>query len=55
MCEDTGWVCELLGVRFDADTIKAVDDWRRRTADIPNRSEAVRRLVALGLKVKRKA
>jgi hypothetical protein len=28
----------------------AVDDWRRRQPDIPSRSEAIRRLIELGLK-----
>jgi nitrogen regulatory protein PII len=28
---------------------KVVDDWRRRQADLPSRSEAIRRLVHLGL------
>jgi hypothetical protein len=32
--------------------MKAIDNWRRRQEDLPNRSEAVRRLVELGLKSK---
>jgi hypothetical protein len=28
---------------------KKVDDWRRREPDLPNLSEAIRRLVELGL------
>jgi metal-responsive CopG/Arc/MetJ family transcriptional regulator len=29
---------------------KELDDWRRKQADLPNRSEAIRRLVEPGLK-----
>jgi hypothetical protein len=29
---------------------RGVDDWRRLQPDMPNRAEAVRRLVAIGLK-----
>ena len=32
-----------------------VDDWRRKEADMPNRSEAIRRLVELGLTVRTQA
>jgi hypothetical protein len=31
---------------------KALDDWRRKQDDLPNRPEAMRRLVDLGLKAK---
>ena len=31
-----------------------IDEWRRRQPDLPSRSEAIRRLVELGLKVKSK-
>jgi len=31
--------------------LKAIDDWRRAESDLPSRSEAIRRLVALGLKM----
>jgi len=30
-----------------------VDDWRRKQGDLPSRSEAIRRLVELGLKAKK--
>jgi hypothetical protein len=30
-------------------SIKAIDDWRRTQSDLPNRPEAIRRLVELGL------
>lgn len=39
-------------VRLPTDFLRAVDQWRRRQDDIPNRSEALRRLAELGLKVK---
>jgi hypothetical protein len=29
--------------------VKKIDDWRRREPDLPNLSEAIRRLVELGL------
>jgi hypothetical protein len=29
--------------------VKKVDDWRRREPDLPNLSEAIRRLVEIGL------
>jgi hypothetical protein len=31
--------------------ILEVDEWRRRQADLPSRSEAIRRLIQLGLKL----
>jgi len=31
---------------------KEIDDWRRKQADLPNRPEAIRRLVELGLRAK---
>lgn len=30
--------------------VRQVDEWRRQQADLPNRSEAIRRLTELGLK-----
>lgn len=39
-------------MRADEKFMKAVDDWRRKESDVPNRSEAIRRLVELGLKAK---
>lgn len=32
-----------------ATLMKRVDDWRRKQADLPNRSEAIRRLIEAGL------
>ena len=34
--------------------VSAIDEWRRRQPDLPSRSEAIRRLVELGLKSKGK-
>jgi hypothetical protein len=34
--------------------VKKVDDWRRREADLPNLSEAIRRLVEMGLESAKK-
>ena len=34
--------------------LKRVDDWRRKQEDLPNRSEAIRRLVERGLEAKGK-
>lgn len=33
--------------------VAAIDGWRRKQDDLPSRSEAIRRLVELGLKAKR--
>jgi hypothetical protein len=41
---------EQLLMRVDAEFLKRIDDWRRLQPDLPSRSEAVRRLVDLGLK-----
>jgi len=30
----------------------AIADWRRKQADLPNRAQAIRRLIELGLKAK---
>jgi hypothetical protein len=35
------------------DFLAMIDDWRRKQPDIPNRSEAIRRLVDQALKGKR--
>jgi len=35
------------------DEVGAIDEWRRRQTDLPSRSEAIRRLVELGLKAKK--
>jgi metal-responsive CopG/Arc/MetJ family transcriptional regulator len=40
---------KLVQLRLDEDLAAAIDDWRRVSRDIPNRSEAVRRLVRVAL------
>jgi len=44
---------ERLQMRVSKDFIRIVDAWRRKQEDLPNRSEAIRRLVELGLKAKK--
>jgi hypothetical protein len=41
-------------MRVPAALLRAVDEWRRRQSDLPNRSEAIRRLIELGLKAAEK-
>ena len=41
-----------VGTRWQDDHLKQIDDWRRKQDDKPQRSEAIRRLVEIGLKVK---
>jgi len=41
-----------IGTRWSPEVVRLVDDWRRKEADMPNRSEAIRRLVELGLTVR---
>jgi hypothetical protein len=40
-------------VGFDQEMIDAIDQWRAKQKPLPNVSEAIRRLVALGLKAKK--
>jgi hypothetical protein len=40
-------------MRVDAEFIKQINEWRRKQDDVPTRPEAIRRLVELGLKVKK--
>ena len=44
----------LVGQRWRDDQLDQIDRWRRGQVDAPGRSEAIRRLVELGLKVKSK-
>lgn len=37
-------------MRASEDFWRGVDDWRRLQPDMPNRAEAIRRLVAIGLR-----
>lgn len=39
----------LVGTRFQARLLEAIDSWRKGQADLPTRPEAVRRLVELGM------
>jgi hypothetical protein len=45
-------VSTTCNMRFSDDHLKALDQWRRKQEDMPTRSEAIRRLVELGLKAK---
>ena len=40
---------ELVGVRFEPDLFNQVEEWRRQQARIPQRPEAIRKLVEKGL------
>jgi len=44
---------ERAQMRFSKEFLQAVDDWRRKQADIPSRTEAIRRLVDQALKVRK--
>lgn len=43
---------QQISVRMDTETIKKLDDWRRRQNDLPGRPEAIRRLVEQALSKK---
>lgn len=40
---------ERLDLRLEPELMKAIDDWRRGQEDLPNRSEAIRRLLERGI------
>jgi metal-responsive CopG/Arc/MetJ family transcriptional regulator len=40
---------QRIPVMMSRDDVGAIDDWRRRQADVPSRSEAIRRLVEQAL------
>jgi hypothetical protein len=44
----------LFQVRVSEQFLRIVDDWRRGQTDLPSRAEAVRRLVELATKIKKK-
>ncbi len=44
-----------IGMRWQEPTLAAIDDWRRQQPDLPSRTEAIRRLVELGLQGKNKS
>lgn len=39
----------LVGTRFQAPLLDAIDSWRKAQHDLPTRPEAVRRLVEIGM------
>jgi hypothetical protein len=39
-----------IGMRWQDDVLKQIDDWRRAQEDLPSRTDAIRRLVATALK-----
>jgi hypothetical protein len=42
---------KLFQMRTTADFLRRIDDWRRAQDDLPSRSEAIRRLIELGLEI----
>jgi hypothetical protein len=44
---------ERFEMRVPASFLKTIDDWRRRQPELPSRAEAIRRLVEIGLKVRK--
>ncbi|MFH0303081.1 hypothetical protein AAFX91_39210 [Bradyrhizobium sp. 31Argb] len=44
---------QRIPVMMSSDDVDAIDAWRRKQDDLPSRSEAIRRLVELGLKAKK--
>lgn len=40
---------ERFEMRFTADLLRQIDEWRRRQDDLPARAEAIRRLIEAGL------
>jgi len=44
----------VTAIRLSHEMRATIDDWRRKQADLPGRSEAIRRLVAQALKAKGK-
>jgi hypothetical protein len=44
----------LFQMRVSEQFLQTVDDWRRSQTDLPSRAEAIRRLVELATKIKKK-
>ena len=44
----------MIGLRASAELRRSIEDWAAKQDDQPGRSEAIRRLVELGLKTKLK-
>lgn len=49
MSGDAGSQSKKMMIVGNDSFVAAIDEWRRLQPDLPNRSEAIRRLVALGL------
>jgi hypothetical protein len=41
---------QRIPVMMSAEEVEAIDEWRRKHPDLPSRSEAIRQLVAGGLR-----
>ena len=41
-----------IGMRWQNTVLAKIDEWRRHQSDLPSRTDAIRRLVELGLTVK---
>lgn len=46
---------QLIQLRVTEEFAREIDDWRRNETDLPNRSEAARRLIKAGLEAPRPA
>jgi hypothetical protein len=44
---------DLVAVRLKPETTAVLDQWRREQLDLPNRAEAIRRLMVKGLEQER--
>lgn len=44
---------DLVAVRLKPETTAVLDAWRREQLDLPNRAEAIRRLMVRGLEAER--
>ena len=41
----------MIQMRVNDEFVRRIDDWRRKQPELPSRSEALRRLIELGLQV----
>ena len=41
-----------IGMRWQAPILAEIDEWRRAQPELPSRTDAIRRLVEMGLKAK---
>src|SRR5262249_13955657 len=51
---DKSWKDRPFQMRVSEQFLRTVDDWRRYQTDLPSRAEAIRRLVELATKIKKK-